>query len=378
MTEPSERPDRPAEVAADAAGRRRGGGRRGRAPDEAEAARRPTEPGGVAPPDEPAWPADAAARTDAGPRRRREPMRPTARTPRPRAEPARTIAARPSGGDTAPDGSVGRHGADRLDRPPARPHPPADGLAPASRAPSWRRRAARDELDRSGLLDLAEARWRTGDLAAAGEAAEAAIRRGASSDPLAFVIAAEAVAALGPARRRRGGSRVAPWTPRPARSRRCSPACRAAPSGPHDAAPSTSAARRRAHAGAGASPGSAPSHDAPARPRRAAAAAFAGGRGRRSLGGRRAPTRRAPAGRGDPPRARVRVGRSWPRSATGPSSPPSRSSPATRSALLGRETEALAAFDIAATANRAARLRRCRPPSTPRRTPERRPRRRRA
>ncbi len=51
-------------------------------------------------------------------------------------------------------------------------------------------------LDEPALLDLAEARWRTGDLAGAGEAANAAISRGVD-DPLAFVIAAEAVAGLG-------------------------------------------------------------------------------------------------------------------------------------------------------------------------------------
>ncbi len=58
-------------------------------------------------------------------------------------------------------------------------------------------------LDEVALLDLAEARWRTGDLAGAGEAADAAIGRGVD-DPLAFVIAAEAVAALGRPARARG------------------------------------------------------------------------------------------------------------------------------------------------------------------------------
>jgi tetratricopeptide (TPR) repeat protein len=58
-------------------------------------------------------------------------------------------------------------------------------------------------LDEPALLDLAEARWRTGDLAGAGEAAEAALTRGVT-DPLAHVIAAEAVAADGrPAEARR-------------------------------------------------------------------------------------------------------------------------------------------------------------------------------
>jgi hypothetical protein len=56
--------------------------------------------------------------------------------------------------------------------------------------------AGRGELDDEAILDLAEARWRTGDLAGAGEVATAAIQ-GGSTDPLALIIAAEAVAALG-------------------------------------------------------------------------------------------------------------------------------------------------------------------------------------
>jgi tetratricopeptide (TPR) repeat protein len=51
-------------------------------------------------------------------------------------------------------------------------------------------------LDRPALLDLAEIRWRTGDLAGAGEAADAYLAMG-GSDPLAFVIAAEAAAGEG-------------------------------------------------------------------------------------------------------------------------------------------------------------------------------------
>ncbi len=54
----------------------------------------------------------------------------------------------------------------------------------------------RDALDDDGLLDLAEARWRTGDLAAAGEAASAVVDRG-RDDTVALVIAAEARAAEG-------------------------------------------------------------------------------------------------------------------------------------------------------------------------------------
>jgi tetratricopeptide (TPR) repeat protein len=56
--------------------------------------------------------------------------------------------------------------------------------------------AGRGVLDEDALLDLAEVRWRTGDLAGAGEAAHALLERG-STDALALVISAEAVAAEG-------------------------------------------------------------------------------------------------------------------------------------------------------------------------------------
>ncbi len=63
--------------------------------------------------------------------------------------------------------------------------------------------AGRGALDVPSLVDLAEVRWRTGDLAGAGEAAHAVIDQGVD-DPLAYVIAAESVAALGrPAEARR-------------------------------------------------------------------------------------------------------------------------------------------------------------------------------
>ncbi len=68
--------------------------------------------------------------------------------------------------------------------------------------------AGRGSLDEPALLDLAEARWRTGDLAGAGEAANAAIDRGVD-DPLALVVASEAVAGLGrPAEARRLAGRA--------------------------------------------------------------------------------------------------------------------------------------------------------------------------
>jgi hypothetical protein len=63
-------------------------------------------------------------------------------------------------------------------------------------------------LDEQAMIDLAEVRWRTGDLAGAGEAARAAIARGVQ-DPLAYVIAAEAVAGAGrPSEARRFAARA--------------------------------------------------------------------------------------------------------------------------------------------------------------------------
>ncbi len=56
--------------------------------------------------------------------------------------------------------------------------------------------AGAGELDDEALLDLAEVRWRTGDLAGAGEAARAYLATG-REDALGFVIAAEAAALLG-------------------------------------------------------------------------------------------------------------------------------------------------------------------------------------
>lgn len=56
--------------------------------------------------------------------------------------------------------------------------------------------AGRDALDQDGLVDLAEARWRTGDIAGAGEAAVAAMDD-EDGPLLALVVAAEAAAARG-------------------------------------------------------------------------------------------------------------------------------------------------------------------------------------
>lgn len=63
-------------------------------------------------------------------------------------------------------------------------------------------------LDEQALVDLAEARWRTGDLAGAGEAADALLASG-RNDPLALLVAAEAVFAAGrPAEARRLAGRA--------------------------------------------------------------------------------------------------------------------------------------------------------------------------
>ncbi len=56
--------------------------------------------------------------------------------------------------------------------------------------------AAEGGLDRDGRVDLAEVRWRTGDLLGAGEAARESLAAGDES-VIALVVAAEAAAALG-------------------------------------------------------------------------------------------------------------------------------------------------------------------------------------
>jgi len=75
--------------------------------------------------------------------------------------------------------------------------------------------AGRGMLDDAALLDLAEVRWRTGDLAGAGEAANVLIEQG-RSDRLALVIAAESVSALGrPSEARRLATRALEVDPGP-------------------------------------------------------------------------------------------------------------------------------------------------------------------
>ena len=68
--------------------------------------------------------------------------------------------------------------------------------------------AGMGKLDTTGLVDLAEVRWRTGDLAGAGEAAAVALR-GDEEHPVALLIAAEAAASLGrPSESRRLAARA--------------------------------------------------------------------------------------------------------------------------------------------------------------------------
>lgn len=76
--------------------------------------------------------------------------------------------------------------------------------------------AGRDGLDDAGVLDLAEVRWRTGDIAGAGEAVTALLEGASDGDPvagselpIAWVIAAEAAAARGrPTEARRHAERL--------------------------------------------------------------------------------------------------------------------------------------------------------------------------
>jgi hypothetical protein len=67
--------------------------------------------------------------------------------------------------------------------------------------------AGGSDLDTDTLIDLAEARWRSGDLAGAGDAATAALEAGTES-AIAHVIAAEAAAAGRPGEARRLASRA--------------------------------------------------------------------------------------------------------------------------------------------------------------------------
>ena len=69
--------------------------------------------------------------------------------------------------------------------------------------------AGRDELDDAGMVDLAEARWRTGDIAGAGEVAAAVLGDGDDGPLITLVVAAEAALARGrPTEARRYSTRA--------------------------------------------------------------------------------------------------------------------------------------------------------------------------
>jgi hypothetical protein len=211
--------------------------------------------------------------------------------------------------------------------------------------------AGRNRLDTPALLDLAEVRWRTGDLAGAGDAAKALLARG-SEEPLALVIAAEAVAALGrPGEARRLAARVAalefgPLPPLFAGMPMAviwpdEPATVPGPEAPAAAADVRAAAPRRGRSRRG---GAAQTADAPAAAAAPAAEAFAGGRGALAAGDhRRAALLLGVALRLDPGFAgevlAVTAGRD--------EDPLLVLVEGDALRLLGRESEALAAFDRA-------------------------------
>ena len=99
---------------------------------------------------------------------------------------------------------------------PARDAPPADGVARRSARAELESLAGHGMLDDEALLDLAEVRWRTGDLAGAGEAANVLIEQGRSRPPRARHRGRVRVRARAPERgpttrhaRPRGGPRAA-------------------------------------------------------------------------------------------------------------------------------------------------------------------------
>jgi hypothetical protein len=188
--------------------------------------------------------------------------------------------------------------------------------------------AGRGMLDEDALLDLAEVRWRTGDLAGAGEAATAFIARG-RGDALALVIAAEAIAALGrPSEARRLAARALDAIVVPLDS--VFAGMPRSPIWPGEAAPS----------GRAATAGGAPAVAAPA----AAAEAFAGGRAALGAGDRgQAALRLGVALRLEPEFAQAVLNAIGER----PDDPGLALVAGDALRLLGRETEARAAFDLA-------------------------------
>ncbi len=163
---------------------------------EARVGERPVVPGDSASPAASPGPAAWVGDSHGGPD---EPGAAGFETPEPDPEPAPESEPAPARSDLAPGGRA-------LPLRLARLHLRMGSLALArAELESF---AGNGSLDEPALLDLAEARWRTGDLAGAGEAANVAIARRVD-DPLAFVIAAEAVAGLGrpaEARRLAGGA----------------------------------------------------------------------------------------------------------------------------------------------------------------------------
>lgn len=222
--------------------------------------------------------------------------------------------------------------------------------------------AGQGVLDGQALVDLAEVRWRTGDLAGAGEAADALLGTG-SEAPLALLIAAEAVAAAGrPAEARRLAGRalaaidgpldpvfagmhrslIWPSDGDPARASSTDAAGEERPEGGLPEGGEPIAARLPAHASDLERP-LAPA-PAPGPASTAAASAYAGGRGALEAGdGVTAAIRLAVALRLDPGFAQGVL------DAVGEDAvdPPLALVAGDALRLLGRETEALAAFDRA-------------------------------
>lgn len=213
--------------------------------------------------------------------------------------------------------------------------------------------AGRGMLDEDALLDLAEVRWRTGDLAGAGEAASALLARG-REDTVALVIAAESVSSQGrPGEARRLAGRALesaagsldPVFAGIPRSLIWPSEAAAAPDGlPED--PGEPIATRQpppAHARPAVATGPAPEGPAPAST--GAAEAYAGGRAALGAGDMlQAAVRLGVALRLEPGYAREVLDALGDRAGTEPALALV-AGDAYR--LLGRETEALAAFDRA-------------------------------
>jgi hypothetical protein len=167
--------------------------------DAAEGGEPAAAPPGATP--EPAPDVDPEPEREPEPEPEPEPERESEPEPEPEPEPAPDLDPDPEPEpDLEPDGS--RHAGLRLAGIHLR-----TGLHTLARA-ELEAFAGRGQLDGAALLDLAEVRWRTGDLAGAGDAAKAVLA-GGSEAPLALVVAAEAVAALGrPGEARRLAARL--------------------------------------------------------------------------------------------------------------------------------------------------------------------------